>query len=201
MVMGGIPFYLKNIKKRYSIEKNVDNLFFQSNGMFFDEFDEVFTSLFENSEQYKEIVTLIATYKDGVSRSLIDEKLRLINGGGNLTRRLENLEHSGFISSFIPYEHKKLEIFYRINDEFCYFYLRWVHPIKNQLKQGKIKKYWRDVVKKPEYFSWQGYVFENICYKHLSQIKKTLDINESSLAFPWRYVPRKDSGGQGALWA
>ncbi len=198
MVMGGIPFYLKNIKKRYSIEQNVDNLFFQSNGMFFDEFDEVFNSLFENSEQYKEIINLIASYRDGVSRSLIDEKTKLISGGGSLTRRLENLEHAGFISSFVPYGHRKLGIFYRISDEFCYFYLRWVHPIKNQLKQGNIRRYWKDLVKKPEYFSWQGYAFENISYKHLSQIKKSLVIDESSLASPWRYVPRKGSKDQGA---
>ncbi|MBP9764116.1 MAG: ATP-binding protein [Gammaproteobacteria bacterium] len=198
MVMGGIPFYLKNIKKRYSIDQNIDNLFFHSNGMFFDEFDEVFSSLFENSEQYKEIISLIASHKDGVSRSLIDEKTKLTSSGGTLTKRLENLENSGFISSFVPYGHKKIGLFYRINDEFCYFYLRWIHSIKNQLKQGKIKKYWKDIIKRPEYFSWQGYVFENICYKHLSQIKKALDLDESSLASPWRYIPRKGTPDQGA---
>ncbi len=198
MVMGGVPFYLRNINKRYSIEQNIDNLFFQSKGIFFDEFDEVFSSLFENSEQYKEIVTLIASHKDGVSRAIIEEKTKLISGGGSLTKRLENLEYAGFISSFIPFGHKKLGIFYRICDEFCYFYLRWIQPIKNQLKQGKIKKYWKSIVKTAEYFSWQGYVFENICYKHVAQIKKTFDIDESSFACPWRYVPRKETDEQGA---
>lgn len=198
MVMGGVPFYLKNIKKRYSIEQNVDNLFFQPNGMFFDEFDEVFSSLFENSDQFKEIVTLIASHKDGVPRSFIDEKTKLTSGGGSLTKRLENLEYAGFISSFTPFNHKKIGIFYRISDEFCYFYLKWIQPIKNQLKQGNIKKYWKNIVKTPEYFGWQGYVFENICYKHIPQIKKALDIDESSLASPWRYVPKKGSNEQGA---
>lgn len=198
MVMGGIPFYLKSMKRRFSIEQNIDNLFFQSDGMFFDEFDEVFSSLFENSEQFKEIVTLIASHKDGVPRTLIDEKTKLTSGGGSLTKRLESLENAGFISSFVPFEHRKLGLFYRITDEFCYFYLKWVQPIKNQIKQGNIKGYWKNLAKTPGFFGWQGYVFENICYKHIPQIRRALDIDGSSLASPWRYVPRKGSDEHGA---
>ena len=199
MSMGGIPFYLNQIKKSYSADQNIDNLFFHSNGMLFDEFDEVFSSLFDHSDQYKELVTLIGSHKDGIQRSSIDKKNKLTGKGGRLTKRLEDLEHAGFITSYIPYGHKKFGVYYRISDEFCYFYLKWIDPIKNKLKQNPIKKYWRSIMNSPVYFNWLGYAFENICYKHISQIKIALNIGENSLASPWRYIPRpgsKESGAQ-----
>jgi uncharacterized protein len=198
MVMGGIPFYLNQLKKGYSVDQNIDNLFFNSDGMLFDEFDEVFLSLFENSEQYKELVTLIGKYKDGIPRKILDTKAKLTGKGGRLTKRLEDLEYAGFIASYIPYGHKKLGLFYRINDEYCYFYLKWIEPIKSRLKQNKTTRYWKSIVNTPGYFSWLGYVFENACYKHITQIKKSLNIEETSLASPWRYTPRKDGKEKGA---
>ncbi|HEX4044521.1 MAG TPA: ATP-binding protein [Gammaproteobacteria bacterium] len=198
MVTGGVPFYLKNINKKHSIDVNIDNLFFHPTGIFFDEFEEIFYSLFEQAEQYLEIVTLMAAHKDGVPRNFIDKKNKLTGKGGRLTQRLEDLEHAGFISSYVPFEHKKIGIIYRISDEYCYFYLKWIAPIKNKLKQNPAAKYWKSKINTPEYFNWLGYVFENICYKHISQIKYALSIEEESLASPWRYMPRKGSEEQGA---
>jgi len=197
MAMGGVPFYLNQLKKSQSIDQNIDNLFFNAEGILFDEFDEVFSSLFEHAEQYKELITLIGNYKDGIQRSKIDEKNKLTGRGGRLTKRLEDLEHAGFIASFIPFGHKKLGIFYRISDEYCYFYLKWIEPIKSHLKQNRTTKYWRNIINTPGYFGWLGYVFENVCYKHIAQIRKTLNIEETSLASPWRYVPRKHTTEKG----
>lgn len=197
MIMGGVPFYLNQLKKNESIDQNIDHLFFNSDGILFDEFDEVFSSLFENAEQYKELVILIAKYKDGIPRNILDAKMKT-GKGGRLTKRLEDLEYAGFIASFIPYGHKKLGMFYRISDEYCYFYLKWIASIKGQLKQNRISTYWKSIVSTPAYFGWLGYVFENICYKHIAQIKKALKIEETSLASPWRYTPRANGTEKGA---
>ncbi len=194
MALGGVPFYLKNLKKNLSIDQNIENLLFAASSPFFDEFDEVFSSLFENAKHYKEIVTLIAKHKDGIERSVLDEKTKSAGSqGGRLTQRLEDLENAGFISSYIPFEHKKLGLFYRLSDEYCYFYLQWIEPLKLRLKQNKISNYWRSVINTPAYFNWCGYVFENICYKHLPQIRTALQLDAASLASPWRYTPRKNS--------
>ena len=198
MITGGVPFYLKQLKSNLSIEQNTSNLFFNSDGIFFDEFDEIFSSLFECAEQYKELVIIIASCKDGIARNILDEKNKLTGAGGRLTKRLEDLEHAGFITSYLSYGHKKRGIYYRLSDEYCYFYLKWIEPIKIQLKQGGAKNYWKNNCNTPEYFGWLGYAFENICYKHLPQIKKTLGIDESSIASPWRYSSKKGSQEQGA---
>ncbi len=198
MVTGGVPYYLKNINIKQSVDQNINNLFFKPDSMFFNEFDEVFLSLFKDSDQHKEIVTLIAEVKDGIHRSILTEKNKLTGTGGRLTKRLEDLEHAGFISSYIPYGHKKRGVFYRINDEYCYFYLKWVMPVKNQLKQNQATDYWNGVVNTPAYFTWMGYTFENICFKHLTQIRRALNISQSSLASPWRFIPTKGEEKQGA---
>lgn len=198
MVMGGVPFYLKQINANESIDQNIDRLFFDPNGIFFEEYKEIFSSLFDNSSQYEELVTLISCYKDGVARSVIKLKNKLTGKGGRLTKRLEDLEYAGFVTSYAPYGHKKFGIYYKVSDEYCYFYLRWIQAIKNELKQNRITNYWRSIIGKPEYFNWLGYVFENICYKHISQLKKALNLEESSLASPWRYRPKKNIEASGA---
>lgn len=197
MVMGGIPFYLNNLKKSYSIDQNVDRLFFNSTGLFFNEFDEIFSSLFDNSKQYKDLVMLISKHKSGISRKMLDESGVLSGRGGRLSQRLEDLEDAGFITSYTPFAHKKLGTFYRISDEYCYFYLKWIEPIKAKLEQENTTA-WKRVLNTPEYFGWLGYVFENVCYKNIVSIKKALYIDETALTSPWSYRPRKGSAELGA---
>lgn len=198
MVTGGVPYYLKNIKTNQSVDQNINNLFFKPEGTFFNEFDEIFLSLFENSDQYKEIIELIAEVKEGVNRNTLEKNNKLTGVGGRLTTRLNDLEQAGFISSYLPYGHKSRGLYYRISDEYCYFYIKWIDPIKNRLKQNQEAKPWNSIINTPAYYIWMGYIFENICYKHLPQIRKALNIDDSSLASPWRSVPTKGEKRQGA---
>ena len=46
--------------------------------------------------------------------------------------------------------------------------------------------------------SWAGYAFESICYKHLSFIRKKLNIPPTAIANGWRFVPKAKSTEQGA---
>lgn len=197
MVTGGVPFYLKHFKKNFSIDQNINYLFFNTNSLFFDEFEDIFSSLFEESDQYVELIKIIAQHQYGISRTDINAKNKRTGKGGRLTKRLEDLEYAGFITSFINYGHKKRGIFYRINDEYCYFYLKWIAPLKKQIKQDRTTNYWKKFINTPEYFGWLGYAFENICYKHLPQIKKGLEIEDYSVASPWRYMSGKNSSEQG----
>lgn len=44
----------------------------------------------------------------------------------------------------------------------------------------------------------QGYAFESICYKHISQIRRQLSISATAIANSWRYAPKTDSDESGA---
>jgi AAA+ ATPase superfamily predicted ATPase len=47
MIMGGIPFYLKNVRRGASLSQNVDEMFFADKGRLDDEFNASYTSLFK----------------------------------------------------------------------------------------------------------------------------------------------------------
>lgn len=199
MAIGGIPYYLKQIVKSHSPDQNINQLFFNSDGLFFDEFDEVFFSLFDEADSYKELVKIISQSKDGILRNDLEKKNKLTGKGGYLTKRLDDLEAAGFVTGYVPFEHKRRGICYRISDEYCYFYLKWIEPIKAQLKQEADTQYWLSVVNTPSYYTWAGYAFENLCYKHIGQIRKALNIPLSALGSPWRYSPtKKDTQDAGA---
>lgn len=198
MAIGGIPFYLKQIKNDLSVDQNINELLFNSDSILFTEFDEVFASLFDSAESYVELVRLIAASRQGLARTVLEEKNKVTGKGGRLSNRLENLENAGFITSYLPFGHKKLGVFYRISDEYCHFYLKWVDPIKDSAKLNNHLSYWQGKLNSPEYYSWLGYAFENLCYKHVAQIRTALKIDAGSLASPWRYAPKSYSEERGA---
>jgi uncharacterized protein len=60
-------------------------------------------------------------------------------------------------------------------DEYCNFYLQWIEPLKKKGIEGG-KGYWQSKRKTSAANAWSGYAFENICLKHIDEIKNALDI-------------------------
>ena len=127
------------------------------------------------------------------------EKLGKHAVGGTGNKKLKELEQTGFIMSFKPLFHKKKGAYYRLIDEYTLFYLKWIEPIKEGLQKESFDSgNWQAMQLTPEWYSWFGYAFEMICYKHISNIKKTLNLTVMSFAGTWRYVPNRGSSNQGA---
>lgn len=189
MFCGGVPFYLSQIRKGKSAAQMIDILCFQPNGMLHYEFDKLFASLFDEAETYKEIIRLIAEKHEGVTRVEL-EKNSQYSSGGTLTNKLNELEEAGFIQTFLPIGHKARGIYYRVIDEYCCFYLRWILPIKNTLVvKEQNNKYWSSKINSPAHYNWLGYAFETLCYKHIREIRAALDITSSANIGVWRYNP------------
>ena len=82
------------------------------------------------------------------------------------------------IKSFQPFKSKEQGIYYRIIDEYTYFYLKWIEPAKQKLLNfDNGAEYFTQKIGTPEHYSWMGYAFESICYKHMPQIRSALGIN------------------------
>lgn len=95
--------------------------------------------------------------------------------------------------------HEKRGLYFRVTDEFCSFYLRWVEKEKSSiLKLDPSHKYWNHKSKTPEYYAWAGYAFESICYKHIKEIKRVLDVLGDASIGSWRYNPKSNSKENGA---
>ena len=170
MAMGGIPHYLKEIEIGKSAIQNIDYLCFSKNGMLNDEFLRLYPSLFTKASNHFAIVRTLATKKQGLTRQQIAKISQLSNGGG-LTKVIEELLHSGFISVYQAFGKKKREKRYRLSDEYSLFYLQF---IENNTSEGK--EIWQHLSQTQAFKAWSGYAFEGICLKHLPQIKKALSI-------------------------
>lgn len=197
-VMGGIPHYLKQVEPGLSAAENINNLCFRETGILFSEFNKLFKSLFKNAKNYIELIKIIANSHEGISRIEIEKKSKTTAKGGTLSERLKDLELAGFIKSFLPFKHKNKGMYYRVIDEYSYFYLKWIEPEKQTLLDfDSLNQYFTEKVGTPEYYNWLGYAFESICYKHIAQIRIALNITAGTRSGTWRYVPSKESSEKG----
>lgn len=176
MSMGGVPFYLKAIEKGFSATQNINKICFTSEGILFDEFNKLYRSLFDKSEAHIEIIRAIAASPEGASLEQILKKCRHSTSGGEFKKRLDELETSGFIQGFLPYKAHKKGIYYKIYDEYTYFYLRWIESFAHQTLLEE-PNHWEKVSQTPAWYSWSGYTFEAICFKHINKIRKALGID------------------------
>ena len=74
MIMGGIPYYLSLIKSNLTFEANIDNFFFRNKSELFDEFNNLYSTLFKNSSAYVKVVEVLSTKRSGYSRGDIAKK-------------------------------------------------------------------------------------------------------------------------------
>lgn len=171
MAIGGVPHYLDEIEGGKSAAQNINQICFSANGLLRDEFSKLFSSLFENYEYHVKVIRTLVKKRKGLTRSDI-VALSQVPEGGAITKVLDELLHSGFISVYYPFGKKKKNSLYRLTDEYSLFYIKF---IENNRAQGE--GVWQQLSQTPSYTSWSGYAFESICLKHLTQIKKALGIS------------------------
>lgn len=191
MVTGGVPYYLSHIKKGLSASQAISTLAFSKDSLLLKEFNNLYTSLFENAEGYIDLIRIIYKKRHGISQPEIIEKSKYFSKGGRITKKLQELEEAGFIISYVPYQHKKKGIFYRLIDEYTVFYFYWIESVRAKLKKIDLgTSYWEMLQKQPSWKSWSGYAFEALCFKHLTQIRNALHISADAMIDSWRYSPR-----------
>jgi AAA+ ATPase superfamily predicted ATPase len=171
MVMGGIPQYLSNIQVGESAAQSIDRICFTKHGYLIDEFDNLYSSLFDYSSNHVTIVKALAKKSKGLTRSEIIVETGL-SSGGTFTLFLEELEESGFISSYIPFGKNNKDLIYRLSDEYSMFYLKYMGK-RNVTGKGT----WLRICDQQSWTSWSGYAFESICLKHITKIKEALGID------------------------
>jgi AAA+ ATPase superfamily predicted ATPase len=192
MVMGGIPYYLSHIQKGLSAAQIIANLAFSKDCLLLQEFNNLYASLFDDAENYIDLIRIIYKKRYGISQKELIEKSKHFSKGGRIIKKLQDLEEAGFIISFVPYQHKTRGIYYRLIDEYTVFYLHWIEEVRTKLKKSDLgKSYWEALQKSPTWKSWAGYAFEALCFKHVAQIRKALGISSDAMVDNWRYAPKE----------
>ena len=195
MVMGGVPHYLKQIEPGLSAAQVIDKVCFSTRGLLRDEFSRLYASLFEESGQHQQIIRAIANKRRGLTRNEILHAIGL-RSGGSASHRIEELEASGFIQSYIPFGKRANDALYRLSDEYSLFYLDWISPLG---KRSPGEGYWLLQQNSPRRRTWTGYAFENICLKHASCLKAALGIaNVQTMEASWHYRGASESEIPGA---
>jgi uncharacterized protein len=191
MAIGGIPHYLSTIQKDESTAKIIDRLCFAKNGFLKNEFANLYQSLFSNPQRHEAVVAALSKKGKGLTRNEIIKACGFTTGGWT-TEVLKELEESGFISTYIPFDRNERDIIYKLSDEYSLFYFKFMQDSKD-IEAGS----WLKQMKSASYASWCGIAFEGVCQKHTLQIRKALGIKAvHTQASTWRYVP--DKGKQGA---
>lgn len=195
MVMGGVPFYLKQAEPGLSSAQIIDKICFARGGLLRSEFEKLYSSLFNQSNQYIRVIEVLRKNRSGMNRNMILLAAKILSGG-TASQILEELEESGFILSRIPFGKKSNDAIYRITDEFTLFYFDWIKPLgKRDPGQG----YWLSKQNDPRRRAWAGYAFEGICMKHIQPVKNALGIGMVETFYgPWHYSPHKDTTDKGA---
>jgi hypothetical protein len=190
MATGGIPQYLRDIKSGESAAQIIDRLCFTKDGGLIDEFDNLYRALFDNADKHICIVKALAEKPMGLTRTEILEACDLSSGGG-VTKLLEELLESGFITEYIPFDRTVKDVIFKLTDEYSLFYLKF---IENNTDFGNGT--WLLKSTSPSWISWSGLAFENIWLKHIPQIKKGLGIAAVyTQQSAWRYVSKGDGKG------
>jgi hypothetical protein len=170
MTIGGIPYYIEKINRGESVAQAIDRLCFTKDGFLRTEFTNIFASLFTQHEHHEKIIRILATVRKGFTRNELVAQSKLASGG-TLTKVLQELEDSGFIEKYMPYNGSNDSLF-RITDEYSVFYIRFIENTKPS-NTG----YWISMQQQQSFKIWAGYSFETICMKHIAQIKEGLKIS------------------------
>lgn len=171
MMTGGIPHYLKEVRRGESIEQTIDRLFFAPDGLLREEFDNLYPALFDQPERHLAVVRALAERPAGLTRNQLIEVCPF-DSGGSTTKMLEELLESGFVQQYLPFGKASKDAVFKLCDEYTIFYLRF---IENSKATGPGT--WMNKSQSPAYRIWCGFAFENICLKHVAQIKHGLGIS------------------------
>ncbi len=195
MAIGGIPKYLNFVKPGMSASQMLNEFCFQPQGFLFQEFPKLFKSLFDSAEKHMLIVKVLAENRYGLSQSEIFHKAGL-SEGGHSSATLQELEESGFIMSFPEYGKNTKNKHWRLIDEYSLFYLTWIEKMRTSILYKNDPDYWMKNQSSQKWLTWAGYAFENICLKHVKNIKAALGISGvSTTETQWSFHGDKKSEG------
>jgi AAA+ ATPase superfamily predicted ATPase len=191
MVMGGIPHYLKEVKKGESSTQAIDRICFTKDGLLASEFKNLYHSLFDDAIRHLAVVRALAGNNSGLTRTEIIEQTRLTSGG-TISGLLEELIESGFVMDWQPYDKKSKDTLYKLADEFTHFYLKFI-----EMNKSSGDGIWQNFATGQSWKSWSGVAFERVCLKHIPQVKKELGIQSIyTEESAWRFLPKKGKGAQ-----
>lgn len=188
MIMGGVPYYWSLLKKGKSLPQNIDELFFAEDAPLKNEYNNLYSALFNKPDQYIKIIETLCSTNKGLTRDELCKKSG-IDSSGNLTKKLIELESCGFIRKYIPYGYQEKTAIYQLLDNYTCFYHKFLN---GKTSDGN---FWKNNINTPGINSWTGIAFEKVCLEHIPQIKLALGISGVNVEVnAWKCKKNSDIG-------
>ena len=170
MALGGVPYYWSLLKRGKSLPQNIDELFFREGAPLANEYENLYSALFNKPGQYMKIVEALSSVNKGVTREELSRRIG-VTSSGELSRKLKELENCGFIRKYLPFGAKKKGCLYQLIDNYTLFYYKFL--------RGNVhnESFWLEQSNSPAVRAWSGVAFERVCLEHIPQIKMALGIS------------------------
>ncbi len=165
MGLGGIPHYLNQVRKSETPEIALSRLILNKDGLLYNEFENLFTALFETNGLHQVVVETLGKNRYGLTRDSLLAKLGQKSGGW-FSKIIEELEGSGFVEIQVPYSKKNKDAMIVLVDNYALFYINF----------RRNKTPWQGLQQTQAWRTWTGLSFENICMYHAKNIIKRLGL-------------------------
>lgn len=177
LIFGGVPYYLSLYNYNESVEFNIKTLF---SGLLKNEFDELLSSLFSEKSYHKEILTILSNNtgyqtKQDIVSAIKNKKV----SSQTISNNLDELLYCGFIKTNHFFKNKSHNTFYKINDNFIYFYLK---QIQNNYRFESLFD-----TNSQSFAIWSGYAFELFLSNQIEFLKEKMGIKDiKTIDYSWR---------------
>lgn len=180
-VTGGIPKYLEELDPTISAEENIKQLCFKKGGLLVDEFEHLFSNVFQRkSPLYREIVRALSY--GSKEPSLLAKELGT-EVTGLFSEYLDELALSGFIKRDYTWNVKTGQDSrlskYRLSDNYLRFYLRYIEKSLTKIDRGGYQ--FKSLMSLPEWNTIMGLQFENIILNNRKILHAILGINQEDI--------------------
>ncbi len=177
-VIGGIPLYLEEIHPKLTAEENIRSLCFEGDGLLFNDFEEIFSTLFyHRTKVYYDLAKVLVNGPATLTQ--IIKRLKQPKRG-DFGEYLRDMSNSGFVTRDYTWNFKdakptKKISLYRLSDNYLRFYLKYIEPNKNKLEEGQITNL------PTSWLSILGLQFENLVLNNRLQLYELLGISPEDI--------------------
>lgn len=187
---GGVPWYIEQIKPKYSAIENIKRLCFEKDSLLLNEYQYIFNDLFgKRSAIYQKIVEALVNGSleyDDISKKIHYSK------GSVLTSYLKELVVSGYLSEYCHWNLDVVEATtickYRICDNFLRFYFKFMAKKKRAIEKGQFLD--ADITAIPAWWSNIGLQLESLVLENRNVILNKLSIKGLDIVMDDPYFQR-----------
>jgi AAA+ ATPase superfamily predicted ATPase len=181
-VLGGIPLYLKQFKKR-NLFSNIEEKIMTKGELLYEEVEFLLREELREYSSYYSILEAIASGRTRIIEIADHSRIK----AGDLPKYLDILIKLDIIEKVHPVTEKEKtkKTIYRIRDNFFNFWFKFVFPHKSDIEMGNSQKV-MDIIKQ-DFSSYMGHIFEDIVKEFMIELntKNLLPLNFMKIGTWW----------------